>query len=245
MDTVIKITAGIFLVILVAFTGIVTYTLYTETAYRNSLTGTYTYTCSITTDSPLYNVTLFIPVPADISGNSPIVAAFSSHTVSGVPADWNATLFDTGKVTLLKITTPAILPPAGTSPRHPSTITFSSESRQNSAIDTRNPVEKSAVFRPVQTLTVQKCPPEISAGAGTQCASYTTSLYADYTTSPDTEVTIQESIIGRNNWTIFEPKFNEYRADVIISRKGDHKGWLIMDGILSSSAGTYDIPGSG
>jgi hypothetical protein len=101
MDKIIKITLGLFIVILVAFTGIITYTTYTETAYKNSLAGTYTYTCTITTDAPLYNVTLFIPVPADLTGNSPMVSGFSSHMMNGVPAEWDTTLFDTGKSTLL------------------------------------------------------------------------------------------------------------------------------------------------
>ena len=43
MDKIIRISLGLFIVILVAFAGIMTYTAYTETAYRNTLTGTYTY----------------------------------------------------------------------------------------------------------------------------------------------------------------------------------------------------------
>ena len=71
MDKIIRITLGLFIVILAAFTGILTYTAYTEIAYRNTLTGTYTYSCTITTDAPLYNVTLFIPVPVDRNGQFP------------------------------------------------------------------------------------------------------------------------------------------------------------------------------
>ena len=232
-----------FIVILIAFTAAITYDVYTETAYRNSITGTYSYTGSITTDAPLYNVTLFIPVPVDDKGNSPMAAEFSNHIMKGVPADWETTLFDTGKSTLLKVTAPAIIPPEGTSSQHPYTITFSSETPSRSPIDTRKPVEKSAMFRPVQALTSRECTREISNGTGALCASFTTSLYADYSASPDTEVTIQESVTGRNTWTIFEPRSNEYYADVMTSRKGDYKGWLVMDGFLSSGAGMYDIPG--
>lgn len=242
MDKIIRICLGLFTIILVAFTGVLTYTAYTETMYRNSLEGTYTYTCTITTDAPLYNVTLFIPVPVDPAGNSPMVSRFSNRTMNGVPADWETTLFGTGKSTLLKVTTPAITVPEGTTASYPFTITFSSETTSRTSIDTRDPVDKSAMFRPVQALAARECPGEIAAGAGAQCASYATSLYADYTTSPETITTIQASVTGRNIWTIFEPRSNDYRADVITVMKGSHKGWGVMEGNLSSGIGTYDIP---
>ena len=74
MDKIIKITLGIFIVILVAFTATVAYNAYVKTVYQNSLASTYSYTLTITTDSRLDNVTFFIPVPDSRTGNSPIVA---------------------------------------------------------------------------------------------------------------------------------------------------------------------------
>lgn len=241
MDKIIKISLGIFIVILVAFTGIITYTGYTETAYRNTLTGTYTYTCNITTDSPLYNVTLFIPVPADPTGNSPMVSAFSNHTMNGVPAGWETTLYDTGKATMLKVTNPAIIPPAGTPAQHPYTITFSSETTSPTPIDTRNPVEKSAMFRPVQALNENTCP-EVRADGSSRCFTYTTSVYADYRTAADTTVTITSAVSGNTTWTIFEPHFNGYHTEISVSMKGENHGWALLEGKLSSGIGTYDSP---
>jgi hypothetical protein len=242
MDKIIEICLGLFTIILVVFAGVLTYTAYSETMYRNTLEGTYTYTCTITTDAPLYNVTLFIPVPVDPAGSSPMVSLFSSRMMQGMPADWETTLFDTGKSTLLKVTTPAITVPEGTTASHPYTITLSSETTSRIPIDTRDPAGKSAMFRPVQALAARECPAKIAAGTGAQCASYTTSLYADFTTSPETITTIQAYVTGKNTWTIFEPRSNEYRADVITVMKGSHKGWGVMEGNLSSGIGTYDIP---
>ena len=241
MDKIIKISLGVFIVILVAFTAIITYTGYTETAYRNSITGTYTYTCTITTDAPLYNVTLFIPVPVDQTGNSPMVSEFSNHIMKGVPADWETTLFDTGKSTLLKVRTPAIVPPEGTSAQHPYTITFSSETRLRSPIDVRNPVEKSAVFRPLQAMTEIPCP-QGQSGTSPRCFTYSTSLYADYGTAADTSVTITSAVTGRNSWTIFEPHSNEYHTKNSVRLKGENHGWAALSGELASDNATYDIP---
>jgi hypothetical protein len=242
MDRIIYVTLCVLMVIATPFAGILAYTAYTEFAYRNTLSGNYTYLCTIDTDAPLYNVTLFIPVPVDRNGNSPIAAEFSSRAMKGIPSGWDTSLFDTGKSTLLKITVPEIIPPEGTTASHPYTVTFSSESASRTPIDTKNPVEMSAMFRPVQGLTPGKCPPEISTAAGAQCAFYTTSLYADYSAPADTITTIHASITGRNTWTVFELRSNEYHADVITVMKGSHKGWVAMEGRLSSGTGTYDNP---
>jgi hypothetical protein len=242
MDKIIKASLGLFIGILVVFTAMITYTGYTETAYRNTISGTYTYTCTITTDSPLYNVTLFIPVPVDNTGNSPMVSEFSSQMMNGMPADWETTLFDTGKSTLLKVTTPAIVTPNGTSAQHPYTITLSSETMSRTPIDTRNPVEKSAMFRPLQALIEKTCP-QGPAGSSSRCFTYTTSVYADYGTAADTTVTITSAVSGKNTWTVFEPRSNEYHTDISISMKGENHGWAVPEGELTSGTGSYDIFG--
>lgn len=241
MDTTIKTTLALFLVLLAAFSGLLVLTLYPETAYRNSLAGTYTYTCTITTDSSLSDVTLFLPVPADPAGNSPMVSAFSGKTMNGVPADWDTTLFDTGKATLLKVLTPAIIPPEGTSAQHPYMITFSSETTERKPINTTDPARESAMFRPVQDLVEKTCPQGSADGAG-RCFTYTTSLYADYRAAPGTTVTIVASVTGKNTWTIFEPRFNAYTTAVGTKLNGENHGWVVLEGELTSGTGTYDIP---
>jgi len=243
MDKVMKVTLALFLIILAAFTGYIAYNRYAESAYRESIAGTYSYACTITTDGILRNVTFFLPVPADGNGNSPIVSAFSNQTITGIPADWNPTLFDTGKATLVKITTPSLVPPQGTSPVNPSTIRFEYEFRSKSVIDTLDPVGRSAMFRPVHNIAAGSCPPGAGSVPGGQCESYTTSLYADYLTTPETNVTIRASVTGRNTWNVFGPHANEYRTDVIVVMKGTHKGWADLAGSLERGAGSYDIPG--
>src|SRR5208337_3034851 len=105
------------------------------------------YNFTLTTDSPLTNVTLFIPVPADMNHGSPIISEYSTQGIDGVPADWNTTLYDTGKVTLAEITTRSISP--GTS--QPFTVTLSTNLSSNQAIETLQPVENGVMFRPVQS----------------------------------------------------------------------------------------------
>jgi len=167
MDKIIKIALGLLTVILIAFISLIAYQGFVESAYLNSLSSTYSYTCTITTDSTLTNVTLFIPVPADPLGNSPIVTRFSAHAIAGLPDDWTVTLYDTGKATMVKIITPAITPPGGTSPAKPFTLTLSSEMASNKLIDTREPINNSALFHPVKELQLVACPPPVPPGQRT------------------------------------------------------------------------------
>ncbi len=99
------------MIIFIIFLSVVSFQMYVEHTYRASLNSTYSYTCTITTSSTLSNVTFFIPVPADTRGNSPVVERFSTGDVGGLPDDWTVTLFDTGKATMVRITTPGIVTP--------------------------------------------------------------------------------------------------------------------------------------
>ncbi len=245
MDKIIKITLGLFVVILVAFIAVIAYTGYVESAYRTSLASTYSYTLTITTDSRLDNVTLFIPVPAGRTGNSPLVAQYSSHEIPQIPGSWKTVLFDTGKATLVKISTPSITPPAGTSAGKPFTISVSTQVKSGTIIDTGNPVENSAMFRPVQHLRQTGCTGDAGTAQGSpgqECFLYETALYADYQTTPDATVIIRSTLTGTNSWKIFEPKTNEFQTDIGVMVHGEKHGWAAAQGYLMTGMGAYDVP---
>jgi len=241
MDKIIKISLGLFIVIIISFTSVVAYQVATETAYLNSLSSTYSYKFTISTDSKVSNVTLFIPVPADPMGYSPIVAGYSARNIAGIPDDWTVTLYDTGKATMVRVVIPAINPPAGTSAANPFTLTLSSDMKSGTIINTREPVNNSAMFYPVRNLQPVTC--AVSAGKGNpQCYRYTSALYADYEAAPDASVNITSTIVGRNSWKIFETGSNEYATATSLHMTGSRHGWETMTGSLASGNGTYDTP---
>jgi hypothetical protein len=243
MDRIIKISLGLFMVILVVFVSVVCYRVFVENAYRTSLSSTYSYTCTITTDSTLSNVTLFLPVPADPSGNSPIVTQFSAYAIAGLPEDWTVSLYDTGKATMVRITTPVITPPEETLPEKPYVIILSSEMKSDRLIDTREPINNSAMFRPVRDLRQFSCPPGSSEKKGTpHCYRYLTSLYADYRASKNASVTITSSLTGNNSWKIFEPRSNEFTTTISLMMSGERSGWSTMNGTLTKHIGIYNAP---
>jgi hypothetical protein len=243
LDKVIRNAVGLFLIIFIVFSSMVSYQIFLEKAYRTSLSSTYSYTCTITTDSPLTNVTLFIPVPADMSGNSPIVERYSAHDIAGLPEDWAITLYDTGKATMVRISTPAITPPKETSFENPCTFTLSSEMKSDTVIDTRDPIKNSALFRPTGDVRQVTCPSDSAGINGTPlCYNYLTSLYADYQASPDASVRITSSVTGKNSWKIFEPKSNEYTSFMSVLMAGEKRGWEKVNGFLQNNTGAYDAP---
>jgi hypothetical protein len=242
MDRIIKITLSIFIIVLVTFVAVEGYNGYVENAYRTSLTSTYSYTCTITTDSPLTNVTIFLPVPADRTGNSPVIAQLSAHEVSGVPDSWKTELYETGKSTMVKITIPSLIPPEGTSEKNPFTVTMYTNVTSGNLIDTRNPVENSPMFRPVQDIRNTDCKNSGTTAPGGTCYSYLTSLYANYQADPNAAVSVRSTLTGKNQWKIFEPKENEYRTDIYLLMFGEQKGWTTVAGYLEAGTGAYDAP---
>jgi hypothetical protein len=178
-------------------------------------------------------------------GNSPIVTQYSEQDIKGLPKDWEVTLFDTGKAILAKVTTPAIIPPAETSPSHPFTIRLTINTDSKEEINTRLPVEQGVMFRPVQGMMRVNCPAQNSGLRGDPlCYQYVIPLYADYQAPVNASVSISSSLQGKNSWKIFEPQFNEYQADISVLMSGENHGWTVMQGTLESTRGTYHVPGS-
>lgn len=243
MDKIIRITLGLIIVLLVAFVASVSYTAFVEQAYWSSLSSTYDYSCTITTDSQLSNVTLFIPVPADFAGNSPIVTQYSAQEIEGRPSDWKVTLFDTRKATLAKITTPSIIPPKETSPSNPYKIRLSISKGSKDVINTKSPIEQGVMYRPVQDLEKVNCP-AINNGASGEpvCYRYVIPVYADYEAPMNASVHISSTLQGKNSWKIFDPQSNEYKAEISILMFGENHGWTVMKGALESNIGAYNVP---
>lgn len=243
MDRIIKITLGLFIAILVATVAFAGYTGHMSEAYEATRTSTVSYTLSITTDHPLTDVTLFIPVPADRKGNSPVVSQYSAHAMPGILGSWQTTLFDTGKATLLKMHIPLLNVPAGYGPDNPYTVTISSELPSETTIDTADPVLNSPVFGTIQDLRQTDCA-GYGAGMGgyPECSTFTTSLYADYTADPNTAVTITSAITGTNRWVAPDPKSNEYTSVISVLMHGRNSGWTTVKGTLVSRVGSYEYP---
>lgn len=242
MDKIIKVTFGLFIVILAVFAAFVSYNTYIDSKYRNSLSSTYYYSCTFTTDAVMSNVTLFLPVPADADGNSPIVSEISNHNVTGLPGDWSVSLYDTGKATLLKISAPTIGKPAINGSAQTTINMLTVTALSPGAIDTLSPVEDAAVFRPVQEIREITCSDSDTSSGLHACYRYRTSIYADYSADRNATVSISANLDAKNSWTISQPESNEYKNTVSVNLYGENHGWAMTEGWLEAGIGSYNVP---
>jgi hypothetical protein len=201
--------------------------------------STSTYTCTITTDALLTNVTFFIPVPATGGGNSPIIGRISDKDTSPLPEGWKISLYDTGKATYVKITAAKIEPPAGTKPGEKYSNAFTAGTITRQLAETRSPVDSGVIFRPVQNIERAECPAELVNSPGSPtCYRYLTTVYADYDTVPAATVIIDSAMNVKNEWTILKPEFSEYRATISLLMFGSNHGWTLTKGWLETNIGT-------
>lgn len=243
MDKIIKIAAGLFTIIILLFVSIASYNAFIEKAYHESLKSSYSYTCTISTDSVLTNVTLFIPVPSDTAGNSPIIERFSVRGIEGIPPTWKTTLMGSNKGTYVEIKTPVISTVRNGTGKNENLIQLSLEIIAPRTISTGSPQDNSVLFRPAQELTKTECVDGIDVRTEKGgCYDFVTPVYADYGTSPDARVTIHSEIVGRNEWRIFDPAKNEYRSSIRVVMVGEQHGWTRANGFLKTGIGSFDAP---
>jgi hypothetical protein len=240
MDKVIRITAGIFILIFVIFAGTGLYGFYVEKEYRGTLISTYSYTLTISASEELRNVTFFIPVPANPTGNSPIVEQFSIRAVAGMPAEWGTTLLGSDKATMVKIQAPVIK--AGSGGGASAGITLSSQVQTGRLIDTRSPQEQDILLRPVKNAEKADCAPSGVSDPGASCYHYISAVYADYESSPNARVEISSTIVGKNEWKIFKHESNTYSNSIYVLMLGDNHGWIAARGELQAGIGSYNVP---
>jgi hypothetical protein len=238
MDKIVKITAAMFLLILIVFAATVGYNAYVEYEYRSSLVSTYSYTLTLSTSEALQNVTFFIPVPTNPGGNSPFVEQFSIKAFTGIPAGWETTLLGSNKGTMLKIQAPVVAGSDGEG----FSVRTSSDARTGQVIDTKSPQDHDIMLRPMQDMTKADCTAFGISDPGASCYRYISSVYADYDASPGAVIRISSSLNGKNEWKIFSPAHNEYSNAIDVELHGAHHGWTAAKGELQSGIGSYDVP---
>jgi hypothetical protein len=235
MDKIIKITTGLFIVIFVLFVSVMSYNTFIKHSFESSLESTYDYKCIISTDTTLTNVTLFIPLPVNNGGDSPIVEHFSMKDVKGVPSEWKTTLLGSNKRTMVKIQASIIKPVNNSINSKSYQFEFSINEKAGHIIDTQNPQDNDIVFRPLRDLKVIDCS---NTSLGGICYNFQSSIYADYSTTPNATVSIDSYIVGKNEWEIFNPASNEYRTSISMLNFGENHGWIVTNGSLETNIGS-------
>jgi len=237
MERTLSVVLAVLAAVTLVFLAIFSLSAYAALAYRATFTGTYEYRVSISSDTDLGNVTLYIPIPARGAASSEILERIGSGGLEGLPLGWGTSLIGTEKFTLLEVTTPEL---AATPVGEP--YLLSADARAGSTIDTRSPETGGLVLEPGAGMTPISCGNiDPQASPRMRCVLYRGSVYADFTSARDPHLTIFTFVTGRNDWDVFGPSSNEYQDGLQATYVRDIRGWRLGDGILVSGAGDYSL----
>lgn len=231
MDRILKAAISLFIIVLLIFSATILYAGFIRNTFHDSLKSDYTFSVSISTDTPLTNATFFIPLPVQSDGTSPVTTKIGLSDESGLPQGWHYGIYVAGNATMVKITAPKI------SPETPSEFTITVPA--GSLIDTDNPIQNAMTIQPIREIESTACtgfPGE--KGELSECYRYLGVIYADYTTSPDAKVLIHSDLQGENQWKIFRSASNQYTNSISLTLLGNtNHGWFPAKGEIVTLIG--------
>lgn len=205
-----------------------------ERAYTSSLNSTLYYDLSIITNSSLENVTLFLPLPVNSTGLSPIIESIGSGNISGATTAWNFSIYGANNESLLKVWTDHL--PRMIEGIEQVTYRFTSTAKSSNAMNVTHPVEKGYTLQPKHNI-----PDTPSGGRETLQYSliytYSSTAYVSYEAPQNAMVEITVTLEGKNFWYILRPYHNEYRDSLSASFQGSTEGWHDIDGVLITGVG--------
>ncbi|KAB3547974.1 MAG: hypothetical protein C5617_000865 [ANME-2 cluster archaeon] len=228
---------------------------HTHSMYEDSYRSEYRYEVTVRTDSVLQNATFYVPLPASENGSKigeEIVAKNAS-----IPAGWNCDLVETEHGKMLKIHVEEITPARNTPPVPlpeeecgPDALSCPDQAytskwvsamvHADHEINTKNPAGNEPMLSPKYNLarSVYRMPhPEDRTPPA--CYEYESRIYANYTASPDAEVSIHVELTGANNWWVYGWSGNEYRDHAGVMLTGAQDGWCATSGNLVAGEGRY------
>ncbi|MFB0522073.1 MAG: hypothetical protein ACETWD_11690, partial [Desulfatiglandales bacterium] len=220
MRRITKLAIGIIVVVLVV-PGLWMY--HSHGLYEKSYRSDYYYQVTLRTDSILYNVTLYVPLPV-IEDESRIGDEIVTGNASK-PDEWDCSIVETEHGKMLKISVEKIAPEFRSLPvpiepgEEPKAVSeenvsdaFSRETPVlipneiivqlpvDHEISTKNPMGNEPLLSPIYNLTQITCDFPYEQDTQVNCYRYESRIYADYAASPNAEVSIYIELNGRNSW---------------------------------------------
>jgi hypothetical protein len=223
-----------------------------QSMYEDSLHSGYDYDVTITTNSNLSNVTLYLPIP--VRDNTSLVGQHIAENdfSNGGPA-WKYVPVDTEHGLMLSMRTDRIVPKfrplpipipedSDSSPEtgHVASDRYSEETPvqdylsfaimvpADHILDTRNPLDREPVLFPKYDMNSSQ-----------NIHNYESRIYAQYEASPDAKVEISVSMTGYNEWWVLGWQWNSYSEWMNVVLSGPQHGWVTANGTLVTGDGVY------
>lgn len=233
MKTIYKISIGIVLSIIIIF-GFLSY----HNMYNRSLIHHYTYSINIATDSPLDNVTLYIPLP--VMNDSSPVGQNMVDEYNDKESRWKFALVDTKHGPMLSMKTDNVEPRFGLKGGGPETYTvpivFDTMLFVERMIDTKNSIDNEPLLMPKYNLRYTGNNHYYING---DVYEYDSKIYAYYETPNDANVSITVNFDGYNEWWTGGSTSNHYHENILIDLSGPQNGWVTINCKLVTGNGTY------
>jgi len=229
---------------------------HTHSMYEDTYRSEYRYAATVRTDFVLHNATFYVPLPISEDG-SKIGEEILCENASK-PEGWDCDLVETEHGTMLKIHTEEIIPdlrapPPVPLPREecgPDALSCSAQThvseqvsvrvQADHGINTKYPAGNEPMLTPKYNLTrsVYRMP-HPKDRTPPACYEYESAFYANYTASPDAEVSIRIEFTGENIWWVYGWSGNKYRDYVGVTLTGAQDGWCAASGNLVAGEGRY------
>jgi hypothetical protein len=203
-----------------------------EKVYYSSRVSELSYTLTITSSSELSGVTLFIPLPTNGRGISPVIEKIGTENQNSLFDRCSVSIYGANNESYLKVSTDLFPGPANTpAATYSFTITETSP-----ALNTRLPLQYDYTLLPKQNLTMISCGTD-QIGYQISCFNYQSLVYASYNASSEARVEIHVDLSGTNQWKILQEYHNGYTDTLDLVLHGPRRGWYIADGLMVTSFG--------
>ncbi len=230
-DRILVVLIGLLAVLFVVMAGPFIVSSSLERVYNATRTSELHYTLTLTTSSSLHDVTLFVPLPTDKSGSSPIIQKLGAENMSAPIQGFTTSIFGANNESYIRLSTEYLPGPTGTEEAK-YIIALSADSP---ALNTLFPLQYDYTLLPKQDLTEVSCGPD--ANRQPLCFQYQTLVYAAYTTGPDAQVRVQANLAAANHWTLLGDYTNGYTDSLGIILQGNATGWHTASGNLVTGLG--------
>lgn len=192
---------------------------------------------SITSERPLRNATLFVPLPVKNGLTLPGMERYGGESFVGSSQFVLLDLFAHRDALFLKL---AIDDAEDESGRQEGSglnrYTLDSVEYLEDALDVEEPESNSFVFRPRDTVREVGCESEGGSKEPRRCSTYESRIYMTRDRSAG-DITVEVAITVENRWDTLSNRRNEYRDRIRVEATENTNGWLRAEGFMAAGIG--------
>jgi hypothetical protein len=229
-------------VILISLIGLITafsacIDLFQGRVVETSFSSYYDYQIWIQSSAPVYNLTLYLPLP--IQNGTPKIGTLlftaetfsnNSYVRSSLPSNFHSAIEDVNGIPYLKITADAMI----------QDLEYNFEYREvihtpayTYLVNTRYPLGNESLFSPKFNLSEYTHVPA--------AVNYSTLIYADYRMEGSGTLVIMDGLMGSNWWYLTSDASigNNYSDDISLRIYDESHGWQKVKGKMTVGNGEY------